>query len=120
MQCEFLPLIMSNARRRCLAPTAAVLLAACALASCTSAFDVLPEKMGGLPESAPARPAETLPYQNVYETRPARTEKALTGAEQQKLEADLVAAREEQKLRANPPPPPPPGKKGPPKAAQKD
>jgi outer membrane biosynthesis protein TonB len=102
-----------NARRSLLAPVVGLMLLV--LSGCTSTFDVLPEKMGGLPESAPARPATPYTVPNVYETRPTREAKPLTADEQKKLEADLVTLREQQKNLANPPPPPPP----PPKAAAK-
>ena len=82
-----------------------------ALSACASTFDVLPEKMGGLPASAPARPAETMAYPNVYEQRPTRDAKPLSGDEQKKLESELVGVRERQKqLATAPPPPPPPAK----------
>ena len=79
-----------------------------ALVGCTSTFDALPEKMGGLPATAPARTAEPLPFPNVYEARPTREAKPLSDDEQKRLETDLVAVREQQKNLANPPPPPPP------------
>jgi hypothetical protein len=78
--------------------------------------DTLPEKAGGLPANAPARPADTLPTPNVYEVRPTREARPLDAAEQKKLESDLTSLRESQKQRANPPPPPPPP---PPPAAKK-
>ena len=102
-----------NARRSLSAPVVGLLLLA--LSGCTSTFDVLPEKMGGLPESAPVRPATPYATPNVYETRPTREAKPLSTDEQKKLETDLVTLREQQKNLANPPPPPPP----PPKAAAK-
>jgi len=100
---------MSNARRI----RAFVLLAAAALAlaGCSSAVDMLPEKLGGLPSDAPQRPATTLATPNVYEVRPTREARPLSDAEQKKLESDLLALRETEKQRANPPPPPPPEKK---------
>jgi hypothetical protein len=76
---------------------------------------MLPEKAGGLPASAPARPADPLPTPNVYEVRPTREARPLDATEQKKLESDLTSLRESQKARANPPPPPPP----PPPAAKK-
>jgi outer membrane biosynthesis protein TonB len=98
--------MISNARRKISAPLlGAVLLA---LMGCTSTIDSLPQKMGGLPESAPARPAEAYAFPNVYEVRPTREAKPLTDDEQKKLESDLVTLREQQKNLANPPPPPPP------------
>src|SRR6267378_7531862 len=110
--------MMSNARRNNSAPRAATLLLALAglgLSACASTFDMLPEKAGGLPASAPARPADPLPTPNVYEVRPAREARPLDATEQKKLESDLTSLRESQKARANPPPPPP----APPPAAKK-
>jgi hypothetical protein len=92
-----------NAHRSASAPTFALMLLA--LSGCTSTFDTLPEKMGGLPESAPARPAQSFAFPNVYEARPRET-KPLSTDEQKKLESDLVTLREQQKNLANPPPPP--------------
>jgi len=102
-----------NAHRYAAAPALALMLLV--VSGCTSTFDVLPEKMGGLPESAPARPAEAFAFPNVYQARPIREAKPLSTDEQKKLETDLVTLREQQKNLANPPPPPPP----PPKAAAK-
>src|SRR2546421_11445564 len=101
--------MISNARRNRSAPLAALLLAfAMVLPGCSSTFDVLPEKMGGLPAGAPERPAETRAFPNVYEPRPTREAKPLTNDEQKKLESELATLREQQKQLANPPPPPPP------------
>jgi hypothetical protein len=100
--------MISNARRYRLAPRAALLLAVGAvLSACGSMFSSLPEKAGGLPAGAPERPAETLPYQNIYEPRPVREAKPLTDSEQQKLGSELATLRDHQNMRANPPPPPP-------------
>jgi outer membrane biosynthesis protein TonB len=98
--------MISNARRNVSAPLLGAMLLA--LAGCASSFDVLPEKMGGLPTTAPARPAESLTFPNVYEVRPTREAKPLNDDDQKKLESELVTLREEQKNLANPPPPPPP------------
>src|SRR3954470_12368838 len=92
-----------NARWYTAAPAAALMLLI--VTGCASTFDVLPEKMGGLPESAPARPAEAYTFPNVYQSRPTRDAKPLDETEQKKLESDLVTLREEQKRLANPPPP---------------
>jgi hypothetical protein len=101
--------MMSNARRFHLAPRAAFALAlTCVLAACGATIGSLPEKLGGLPESAPQRPAETMPFPNVYEPRPKREAKPLSDDEQKKLESELATLRESQKQRADPPPPPPP------------
>jgi hypothetical protein len=101
--------MMSNARRFHLAPRAAFALAlTCVLAACGATIGSLPEKLGGLPETAPQRPAETMPFPNVYEPRPKREAKPLSDDEQKKLESELATLRESQKQRADPPPPPPP------------
>jgi len=102
--------MMSNARRNRLAPRVAFLAALLGLSACSGGamLGQLPEKAGGLPESAPQRPAETMPYPNVYEPRPTRTAKPLTDEEQKKLESELSNLRDSQNKRANPPPAPPP------------
>ena len=94
-----------NARRSLSAPTFGLMLLV--LSGCASTFDALPEKMGGLPESAPARPATPYAVPNVYDARPTREARPLSTDEQKKLETDLVTLREQQKNLANPPPPPP-------------
>src|SRR5947207_15621728 len=105
--------MIANARRILSAPFAAPLLLslAFALTGCSSTFDVLPQKMGGLPAEAPERPAEPKAFPNVYEVRPTREAVPLTTEEQKKLETDLTNLREQQKQSANPPPPPPEPKK---------
>ena len=116
--------MMSNARRNNSTPRAVALflLAAFGLSACSSMGDTLPEKAGGLPANAPARPADSLPVPNVYEVRPTREAAPLDAAGQKKLESDLTSLRESQKARANPPPPPPPpvAKKAPAKKPTKD
>jgi hypothetical protein len=94
-----------NARRSLSAPAFGLMLLV--LSGCASTFDALPEKMGGLPESAPARPATPYAVPNVYDARPTRETRPLSTDEQKKLETDLVTLREQQKNLANPPPPPP-------------
>jgi outer membrane biosynthesis protein TonB len=114
--------MVSNARRTCSAPAAwpVAFAFAFSLSACSSTFDVLPEKMGGLPASAPQRAAEPLAFPNVYEQRPTREAKPLNDEEQKKLESELTTLREEQKQLANPSPPtPPPTKKAPPPPTKK-
>ena len=77
------------------------------LSACSSTFDALPEKLGGLPANAPERSAQPMAFPNVYEVRPARETKPLTDDEQKKLETELTTLREQQKQLANPPPAPP-------------
>lgn len=111
--------MMSNARRKHLAPRAALFVAlAAALAGCSTGATLgqMPEKLGGLPASAPQRAAESMPFPNVYEPRPQRNEKPLNDEEQKKLGSELATLRDQQYLRANPPPPPPPAKKAAPPA----
>ena len=100
--------MVSNARRNYPAPALLPLAFALALSACSSTFDVLPEKMGGLPAGAPERPAEPMAFPNVYEQRPTREAKPLNDEEQKKLESELATLREQQKQQANPPAPPPP------------
>jgi protein TonB len=109
--------MMSNARRIPFAPRAACALAlAWLLAACGGAtYGRLPEKLGGLPESAPQRPAETMPFPNVYEPRPKRQAAPLNDDEQKKLESELTKLRDDQNQRATAPDPPPP----PPEPAKK-
>jgi hypothetical protein len=109
--------MMSNARRIHLAPRAAfALVLSCALAACGATIGSVPEKLGGLPERAPQRPAETMPFPNVYEPRPKRQATPLNDDEQKKLESELTKLRDDQNQRATapdppPPPPPPPAQK---------
>ena len=97
-----------------------LVLAGLGLSACSTVGDTLPEKVGGLPANAPARPADPLPTPNVYEVRPTREARPLDATEQKKLESDLTSLRESQKARANPPPPPPAAKKAPAKKPTKD
>ena len=101
--------MMSNARRSHLAPHAvSALVLSCVLAACGATVGSLPEKLGGLPEAAPQRPAETMPFPNVYEPRPKREAKPLSDDEQKKLESELTKLRDDQNQRATAPEPPPP------------
>ena len=81
------------------------------LGGCASNFDVLPEKMGGLPAAAPARATEQAAYPNVYAPSAPRATPFLSTDEQKSVEKELLSLRESQEKRANPPPPPPPAKK---------
>ena len=51
----------------------------------------------GMPADAPARPAETRPFPAVHDMPPPRASIVLDGSDQQKLEKELVAARNDQK-----------------------
>lgn len=105
--------MMSNARRSRLVPGLATLAAALTLAGCASTFDVLPEKLGGLPADAPARPAVSSPYPNVYAPDPHREVQKLSDDEQKTAELELLALRESQSQRINPTPLEPERKKKP-------
>jgi hypothetical protein len=97
---------MSNARRNSFAPRVTLLLTLAAmLSACGATMGNMPEALGGLPASAPQRPAESMPYQNVYEVRPTREAKPLDTAAQKKLESELTTLRDAQNKRANAPPP---------------
>jgi hypothetical protein len=113
--------MISNARHTRLAPRAAFvpLALVLVLSACSSTFDALPEKMGGLPDSAPRRSAEPLPFPNVYQVRPTREAKPLDDTEQKKLESELTTLREQQKQLATSPPPEPPPPPPPPRPAAK-
>jgi len=52
----------------------------------------------GLPADAPQRPVEPAAFPAVHEMPPARMNTVLTDIEQQKLEDDLVAARNAQQI----------------------
>jgi hypothetical protein len=64
--------------------------------------DSLPTGIGGLPAGAPARPATPYQYPAVHDMPPPRATTPLTESEQQKLEAELEAARDRQEGRPDP------------------
>jgi hypothetical protein len=70
-------------------------LLALTLAACSGASigDSLPGPVG-LPEGAPARPQQALEYPAVHDMPPERETTTLTPAQRDKLEADLITARE--------------------------
>ena len=55
----------------------------------------------GLPEGVPERPATSADYPAVHDMPPRRAETPLTKEEQQKLEKDLIEARDGQSKRAD-------------------
>jgi len=55
----------------------------------------------GLPEGVPERPATPVDYPAVHDMPPRRAETPLTKEEQQKLEKDLIEARDGQSKRAD-------------------
>jgi len=76
-------------------------LGAAALGGCASMSQSVADKMStmpvvGLPENAPARPADPAVYPAVHDMPPPRNSVTLTSLEQRKLEADLVEARDRQ------------------------
>src|SRR5687767_7820900 len=92
---------------------AVVLAAAAGLAGCA----VINEKVAGtladmpaigLPAGVPQRPAEQFAYPAVHDMPEPRSAAVMSEVEQQKMENDLVAAREAQKEAAVDDPPEPP------------
>jgi hypothetical protein len=72
----------------------ALLAAALAVSGCSTSVTDLPGV--GLPSDAPARPKEAGAYLPVHDVPPDRDEQALKPAEQQKIQAELKAARDRQ------------------------
>ena len=78
--------------------------------------DVLPHAMGGLPESAPQRPAKPYEYPPVHDTPADRAAQPLDDNEQLKLQRELQNLRDDQERAAADPdakplPPSKPSKK---------
>jgi hypothetical protein len=57
----------------------------------------------GLSANAPARPAQPMAYPAVHDVPPPRTAAVLSDIEQQKLETDLIAARDQHQIAAGAP-----------------
>lgn len=72
----------------------ALLLSALALGGCANSMAQMP--VVGMPADAPAAPKEAGDYLPVEELPPARDDAALAPAEQDKLKAELMAARDRQ------------------------
>jgi hypothetical protein len=77
------------------------IMAAAGLSACASISEKIASTASempaiGLPAGAPERPADPPAYPAVHDMPPPRTDVVLTGIEQQKLEDDLVAARNRQ------------------------
>jgi hypothetical protein len=72
----------------------ALLAAALAVSGCSTSVTDLPGV--GLPSDAPPRPKEAGAYLPVHDVPPDRDEQALNRAEQQKIQAELKAARDQQ------------------------
>src|SRR6202795_3092298 len=81
---------------------AALLLSALALGGCSSSIADLP--LVGTPADAPARAKEAGGYLPVHDLPPDRDEAALKPAEQDKIEKELIAARDRQATSAAPNP----------------
>jgi hypothetical protein len=72
----------------------ALLACTVALGGCSTSIADLPAI--GLPSDAPARPKETTGYLPVHDIPPEREEAAIKPAEQAKIQAELIAARDRQ------------------------
>jgi hypothetical protein len=85
----------------------AALIAILVLPGCASISEKFASTMSqapgiGLPDNAPRRPVEPAAYPAVHDIPPPRSAAVLTELEQQKLEDDLVAARQHQPVAAKP------------------
>jgi len=88
-------------------PVLAVAAAFC-LSGCASISQKFADTASQLPEvglsaNAPARPVQQMTYPAVHDVPPPRTATMLTDMEQQKLETDLVSARDQQQTAAGVP-----------------
>ena len=72
----------------------ALLASTVALGGCSTSIADL--SAIGLPSDAPARPKESSGYLPVHDVPPEREEAAMKPAEQAKIQAELIAARERQ------------------------
>ena len=72
----------------------ALLVSALALGGCSTSVADLPGV--GLPTDAPARPKEVGAYLPVHDLPPDRDEAAMKPQEQQKIQSELIAARDRQ------------------------
>src|SRR5215213_7194317 len=80
---------------------AVAVAAAVGLSGCASISQKFADTASQLPEvglspNAPARPVQQMAYPAVHDVPPPRTATMLTDIEQQKLETDLVSARDQQ------------------------
>jgi ribosomal protein L12E/L44/L45/RPP1/RPP2 len=85
-------------------PVLAVAAAFC-LSGCASISQKFADTASQLPEvglsaNAPARPVQQMAYPAVHDVPPPRTATMLTDMEQQRLETDLVSARDQQQTAA--------------------
>jgi len=72
----------------------ALFASALAIGGCSTTIADLPGV--GLPADAPARPKEVGTYLPVHDLPPDRDEAAIKPAEQQRIQAELIAARDRQ------------------------
>jgi hypothetical protein len=79
-----------------------LLMSALAVGGCSSSIADLPGV--GLPNDAPQRPKEAGAYLPVHDLPPDRDEAAMKPAEQDKIEKELIAARDRQATSAAPNP----------------
>lgn len=85
---------------RCRIAGAIVLaLVALPLAACSTMGDSIPANLGGLPATAPERPAAPPVYPAVHDMPPPRDAPMLDEDEQKRLERDLISARNRQQGR---------------------
>ena len=94
-----------SAGLRGLPALAAALSLGLCLSGCASMSQQIAETASQAPEiglspNAPARPAQQMAYPAVHDVPPPRTAAVLTDVEQQKLETDLVSARNQQQAAA--------------------
>lgn len=82
---------------------AALLVSALAVSGCSTSIADLPGV--GLPGDAPARPKEASGYLPVHDLPPEREEAVIKPAEQAKIQAELLAARDRQAATAATPNP---------------
>jgi hypothetical protein len=81
-------------RRREFSWALVTLTTATVLAGCSSVGSSIPHAVGGLPEGAPAQPADPAAFPAVHDMPPPRAEAVLSADERKKLQADLAAARD--------------------------
>ena len=85
---------MSVDRKRRALAAGALLLSALALGGCSTSIADMP--LVGTPADAPARPKEAGAYLPVEDLPPDRDEAVIAPAEQAKIKAELLAARDRQ------------------------
>jgi hypothetical protein len=84
---------------RCLAAITLTALAVTLSACSSTIFSEMPAAIGGLPAGTPERPSAPQGYPAVHDMPPPRDDVVLTDAEQKKIQADLLAARDRQTKR---------------------